>query len=141
MMIEISIQYNTIQFKISPRAFIAFFFGRLIPSNYILVSSLQLALELLEVGLDGGHCLAAFGIVFRKEVLLSARPDLGGFAVLWLRRDDDFDRILIDAVLDNIGIRKDPLEGLEGRPVFLLPTVTVPGLILLRVIVLFRRKE
>jgi len=105
------------EFKISPHA---------LHLLRLVVSSLQLALKLLEIGLDGGHCHGAFGMVFRKEILLSARPNLGGFAVLLLRRDDDFDRILIDAVLDNIGIRKDPLEGLQGRNVFLLSTVSVP---------------
>jgi len=105
------------EFKISPHA---------LHLLRLVVSSLQLALKLLEIVLDGGHCHCAFGMVFRKEILLSARPNLGGFAVLLLRRDDDFDRILIDAVLDNIGIRKDPLEGLQGRNVFLLSTVSVP---------------
>ena len=124
------IHYNQYQsdreFKISPHA---------LHVLRLVVSSLQLALKLLEIGLDGGHCHGAFGMVFRKEILLSARPNLGGFAVLLLRRDDDFDRILIDAVLDNIGIRKDPLEGLQGRNVFLLPTISVPRLILLCVVV------
>jgi len=73
-------------------------------SNY-----LQGFLKFLQGGLNSGHCFGAFCRIFRKQVLLAARPDLVAFGIVRLRRDDDADRILIDTIFDNTGIRKDPL--------------------------------
>jgi len=82
-------------------------------------------LELPEARLDLGHGVAALGRVLRKEVLLAARPDLEHDLSVVVRSDDNADRILVDAVLDHVGVGKDPPEGRQGRVVFLLPAVSV----------------
>lgn len=93
--------------------------------------SLKILLEVFQGRNDLLDRFCALGGVFSEEILLPAGPNLGLFpAGLLFRRYNDTNRILIDAVFDHRRIRKDGLDGLQGRAVFLLAAVSVSRLLL-----------
>ena len=86
---------------------------------YLLVS------QRLQVFLHYLNALAALGGVLSKQILLPTRPDLCFRSVAVIRRDDDFDGVLVHSVGDYLGVGEDVLDSLHSRLQFLISPVSV----------------
>jgi hypothetical protein len=88
---------------------------------------LELLLEILQIGLDLIDGPVSFGGVLSKQVLLASTPYVHLHAVD-LRADGHLDGVLVNAVFDDVGTRKDSLDGISRRRKLLMPPVSVATL-------------
>lgn len=79
----------------------------------------------LQIFLHYLNTLAALGGVLSKQILLPPRPHLRFSSVAVIRRDDDFDGVLIHSVGDHICLRIYLLDGWHGCLQFLVSSVSV----------------
>jgi hypothetical protein len=88
---------------------------------------LKLFLEILQIGLDFIDGSVSFRGVLSKQVLLASTPDVH-LHTIDLRTDGHLDGVLVNAVFNDVGTRKNGLDGISRRRKLLMPPVSVATL-------------